>query len=109
MTSIIIMATLIIIAFLAIVVVAIKIAIKKEKDVYSYGIEVDSVVVNCERYFSEDNTSRHHCYVKYVGDDGIEHKGLLNTRTTLPVGRKVRVRYIPGKYDEVVFVSQEIE
>ncbi len=103
------MTILIIIAFLAIVVTVIKIAIKKEKDIYSYGIEVDSVVVNCEQYFDGDHALRHHCYVKYVGDDGIEHKGLLNARTTLPVGRKIRVKYIPGKYDEVVFVSQEIE
>ena len=109
MTAIIIAAILIIIVFLAIVITAIKIASKREKDIYDSGIEVDSVVANCEQYFDRDHDSRHRCYVRYVGNDRVEHEGLLNVRTTLPIGRKVRVKYLPGKYDEVVFVSQEIE
>lgn len=109
MTAIIITAILIIIVFLTIVITAIKIAIKKEKNIYTNGIEVDSVVVKCEHYFDRDHDSRYRCYVKYVGNDGSDHEGLLNVRTTLPIGRKVRVKYLPEKYDEVVFVSQEIE
>lgn len=109
MTAIIITAILITIVFLTIVITAIKIASKKETEIYTNGIEVDSIVVKCEQYYDRDHDSRHRCYVTYVGNDNMEHEGLLNVRTTLPIGRKVRVKYVPGKYDTVVFVSQEIE
>lgn len=109
MTTIIITSIFIIIVFLTIVITAIKIAIKKEKNIYMNGIEVDSEVVKCEHYFDGNHDSRYRCYVKYVGNDGLDYEGLLNVQTTLPIGRKVRVKYLPEKYNEVVFVSQEIE
>ncbi len=103
------MTTIIIISVLTIVITAIKIASKKEQNIYNIGIEVDSVVAKCEHYFDRDHDSRYRCYVKYIGNDNIEHEGLLNVRTNLPIGRKVRVKYLPEKYEEVVFVSQEID
>lgn len=109
MTTIILVSILIIIVFLAIVITAIKIATKKEQNIYNIGIEVDSVVSKCEHYFNRDHDSRYRCYVEYIGNDNLEHEGLLNLRTNLPIGRKVRVKYLPGKYEEVVFVSQDIE
>ena len=109
MTTIIIVSILIIVIFLTIVTTAVKIASKKEQNIYTTGIEVESVVAKCEHYFDRDHDSRYRCYVKYVGNDNLEHEGLLNVRTNLPIGRTVRVKYLPGKYEEVVFVSQEID
>lgn len=91
--------------FIAIVAIA----VKKEKNIYANGIETDSVVVRVEHYFNRDHDSRYRCYVRYIGDDFLDHEGLLNVRTDLPVGRKVRIKYLSGKYDSVVFISQEIE
>ena len=108
LTKIILTSLLIIIAFVAVVVTAVKMASKREKEIYSNGIEVNSVVSRNEHYFV-DHHSRYRCYVSYQGDDGSTHEGLLNLRSNLPVGRKVQIKYIPGKYDEVLFVSQEIE
>lgn len=109
MAGIIITAILIIAVFLTIVIIAVHTASKREQAIYANGIEVDSVVVRCDASLNQDHDTRYRYYVKYKGNDGSEHEGLLNVRTTMPVGRKVRIRYIPGSYDEVVFVSQELE
>lgn len=108
MTHIIIMATLIIM-FLSIVFISAKYAIRKEQQIYTNGIETTSVVCENEQYLNQDCRKRHRCYVRYRGNDGKEHVGLLNVRSNLPLGRKVHIRYLPSKYDTVVFVSQEIE
>lgn len=85
------------------------IAIKKEKQIYQNGIETNGVVDKVEQYYDRNHNSRYRCYIKYIGDDNLEHLGLLNVRTNLPYGRKVKIKYVSGKYNEVVFVSQEIE
>lgn len=69
MTTIIIISVLIIIVFLSIVITAIKIASKKEQNIYTNGIEIDSLVDKCEHYFDRDHDSRYRCYVKYKGND----------------------------------------
>lgn len=97
-----------IIVFISIIVIAINVALKKEKQIYQEGIEVDSVVNKVEHYYY-DHDLRYRCYVKYIGDDNLEHNALLNVRSNLPIGRKVRIKFLPGKYDEAVFVSQEID
>lgn len=106
---IIIIVALIVIVFLSILFALIKYAIKKEQQIYTDGIETTSVVYKIEEYLNQDCRKRHRCYVRYHGNDGKEHIGLLNLRSNLPLGRKVHIRYLPDKYDTVVFVSQEIE
>lgn len=108
MATTIIIGILIIAAFIGIVTTATKIASRKESAINTSGIETDSVVVKCDHYFNRDQDSRYRCYVQYLGNDGVEHEGLLNIQTNLPVGRKVRIRYIPRQYDSVVFISQEL-
>lgn len=98
----------IMIVFVIFVVILIKIAMKREKEIYDNGIEVESLVSKVERYLDSDGDTRYRCYVKYRGDDCLEHEGLLNVRTNLPIGRKVQIKYLPNKYDTVVFVSQEL-
>lgn len=102
---------LVVFAILIIVVIAIAInvAMKKEKQIYQEGTEVDSVVTRSESYFDSKHNVRYRSFVKYVDDNNLEHEAILNVRTDLPIGRKVRIRFLPGKYDQVVFVSQEIE
>lgn len=108
-TMSIILLVVFIIVIIAVIAIAISAAIKKEKQIYQEGIEVDSVVSRSESYFNRDHDVRYRSFVKYVGNDNLEHEAILNVRTDLPVGRKVRIKYLPGKYDEAVFVSQEIE
>lgn len=108
MTNILIIACLVVFVFIAIVITAVKLALKRESRIYTEGIETDSIVSKSEHYFDRDHDSRYRCYVTYTGDDGFKHEGLLNLRSDLPVGRKVRIRYTPGKYDYVVFVSQDL-
>ena len=55
-----------------------------------------------------ENTTIYRCYVKYFGDDNLEHEATLNANLNAPIGRKIRIKYMPGKYDYVVFVSQEL-
>ena len=105
----IILLVVFIIIIIAIIAIAINAAIKKEKQVYQEGIEVDSVVTRSESYFETDHDLRYRSFVKYVGDDNLEHEAILNVRTNLPIGRKIIIRFLPGKYDEVVFISQEIQ
>lgn len=96
--------------FLLIVsIVFITYAVKKEKEIYKNGIEADSVVVKVEQHKDNDHITRYHCYVKYLGDDNMEHEALLNVSLDVPIGRKVKIKFLSGKYDHVVFVSQEIE
>lgn len=96
------------IVFFALAFTLIHFATKRENEVYSDGIEVDSIVSRSGHYIKFGET-KYRTFIKYMGDDGIEHEGRLNAATDLPVGRKVRIRYLPGKYDEVVFVSQELD
>lgn len=108
-TMSIILIVVFVIVIIAVIVIAINVAMKKEKQIYQEGIEVDSVVSRSESYFDRDHDMRYRCFVKYVGDDNLEHEAILNVHTNLPVGRKVKIRFLPGKYDEAVFVSQELE
>lgn len=99
-------AIVIIIVFITIIIIAVKIASKREQNIYVNGLEAKSVVIRCVQEHNDDGNPRYRSYVKYIGNDGAEHEALLNVQTNLPVGRVVHVKYLPGKYDEVVFVSQ---
>jgi hypothetical protein len=98
------------VGFLILTGILIKYAIKKEKQIYEEGIETDSVVSRTEsRMKSHHGSGRiYHCYVTFIGNDGKEHEALLNLRSDLPIGREVRIKYLPNKYDEAVFISQEL-
>lgn len=98
-----------VVVFGALAAVLITAAVKRENNMRTNGIETDSVVVDGEMYYDSDNRSRYNCYVKFVGDDNEEHIARLNVASDLPIDRKVRIKYLPGKYDYVAFVSQELE
>ena len=93
--------------FMILVGILIGSAVKKERKIHENGIEVDSVVVRNESRL-RDGSRRYTSFVKFMGDDGTEHECSLNYSGHMPIGRKVRIKYLPGKYDYVVFVSQEL-
>ena len=97
-----------VISFLALLFWLIHQAKKKEDEIYTQGIEAQAVVSSNEMYYRNGNR-RCNCFVEFTGDDGMRHKGRLNLSTDLPIGRRVRIRYLPGKYENVVFMAQELD
>ena len=86
-------------------------AINKEKKIMTEGIEVDSIISRIEETYNEYNDFKrsYRAYVKYVGNDNMEHEALLNVSNNFPYGRKIRIKYLPPEYDFAIFVSQELE
>ena len=97
-----------VISFLALLFWLIHQAKKKEDEIYTQGIEAQAVVSSNEMYYRNGNR-RYNCFVEFTGDDDMRHKGHLNVSTDLPIGRRVRIRYLSGKYENVVFVAQELD
>ena len=92
------------VVIIIVAIIACKAAMRKNAEIQQNGIGVDSVVVSNERYKDYYRT-----VVRFTGDDGQEHDCVLSYRGGMPIGRKVKIQYIPGKYDNVLFVSQEID
>lgn len=104
-------AVLTITAFIAVALIAVPlivISIRREKRLIADGIEVDAVVIRVKSR-REDGHTRYYPTIRYTSVDGITHEASINVRTNFPVGRRLRVKYLPPKYDYVAFVSQEIE
>lgn len=86
-------------------------AVKKEQDIHENGVETDGIAVNSKSHLCDGKracTINYTTFIRFTGDDGKEHQSKLNYSGRIPVGRKVRIKYLPGKYDHIVFVSQEI-
>lgn len=81
-------------------------ALRQEKELQENGIVADAVVVRCESRL-DDGRRRYSPYVRYVAG-GEEHEAALNLRSNLPIGRKLKIKYVPGKWDYVALVSQEL-
>lgn len=109
-TNIVVIMIIIAVMFFCLVSVLVKTALKNEKNIYQNGIETDSVVSRVDyRLNGNRGSGRHYyCYVTFTGNDGLEHEALLNLSSNLPIGRKVKIKYLPPQYDKAVFVSQEL-
>ena len=95
------------VAIITVAIIAARKAINELKDIRQNGICVDSVVCSCEEYTHDHRT----CYrnkVRFTGPNGEIEERELEYVGEMPVGRKVRIQYIPGKYKRVVFISQQI-
>lgn len=83
-------------------------AIRREKKIYKYGIEVEAVVTNVVRWKTYEKTAKcrieYTTSVEYVGDDNQKHEALLNCRAHFSKGTKLKVKYLPGKYNYVVLI-----
>ena len=88
-------------------VVVIRWTLRREKLIQENGIETDAIVIKDETYRSNGRT-RHKTHVLFTGIDGKTHLCVLGYAGGMPVGRKLRVKYLPGEYDYVSFVSQEL-
>ena len=88
---------------------AIRHSINFEKNMEVNGIETDAVVSKVILSDRDINSKRFDTYVSFTGDDKNMHEGrLINVSFNFPVGRKMRIKYLPGKYDLCILVSQEV-
>lgn len=101
-----ILMLLIIIGFFTFIVLAVRYTVKYEQEIKVKGIETEGIVSRNVSRGPKDNKVRN-CYITYIGDDGLEHEGLLNLSVNLPVGRKVKIKYLPPKYKHVTYVIPE--
>lgn len=80
----------------------------KEVNIYNNGIETNSIVIRVEpNGISGDR--HYHSFVEYMDENGEKHEGMLNVRSNFPIGRKIKIKYISGKFKNVVFVSQDLD
>lgn len=94
--------------FVIILVILLVIATNRDKKIMNEGIEAHSIVCRVEKKW-KDGRSYYNAYVKYIGDDNLEHEALLSAKINFPYGRKIKIKYLPPKYDYAVFLSQELE
>lgn len=75
-----------------------------------YGIEVDAVVTNVVRWKITEGTRKgktdYTTSVKYVGDDNQEHEATLQCKAHFSKGEKLKVLYLPGKYNYVILSNR---
>lgn len=98
------------IAFGLVIVVSVALAVAKERKIEKYGIEVDALVTRIEsRYDYDSHKTNYYPYAEYVGDDNEKHEARVNVSINFPIGRKLKIKFLPSKYDYVIFVSQQID
>lgn len=85
----------------------VRIAAGKEKAIYENGLEVDAVISHIESSW-HDGHKYFNAYATYMDENGTAHEAALNIRTEFPIGRKLRIKYMPDNYGYAVFVSQEL-
>lgn len=108
MKEIVFLMVIFLVAFLFLCITLIRLAKKREEKVHKEGIQVESVVCEVTSRL-DDGFRRYYCYVSYTDELGRSQKALLNVASNLPIGRIVHIKYLPGRYDEAVFVLQELE
>lgn len=81
---------------------------KKRKEIEEKGIITDAYISKVDTISDDDygvSHVRYTCYVKFIGDDGKEHETTIGTSTNMSYGRKIKIKYVPGKYDYVLVES----
>lgn len=76
---------------------------KREKNIEINGIEVEATVTKvtkARRFYTS--------YVTYIGDDNNEHEAvIINISKNFPYGKKLRIKFLPGKYKNCIVVLDE--
>ena len=82
--------------------------LKREKNIEKNGIEVDAVVTKVTDSYDNDSRIRiYTSYVKYIGDDNNEHESkIINISTNYSYGKKLKVKFLPGKYKYCIVVLE---
>ena len=73
------------------------------------GVKTEATVVrNSWRYNS--GPREYICYVEYLDEDNQKHEAELDAVLVrpIPVGRIIKIKYIPPEYKKVVFLSREV-
>jgi hypothetical protein len=81
---------------------------RRYENIQQNGICVDAVVVANESRTKSSDIRYNTTVVRFVGNDGLYHDCDLWYSSSLPIGRRLKIQYIPGQYNKVLFVSQEI-
>lgn len=102
--TIVILACSIIAVFIILVVLLVKWAMKRENEVRENGLIVEGVIVSSERVV-DDGANKYKNKVEYLGNDGERHVAHLNFMGQMRVGMKIKIQYLPGLYDEALYIS----
>ena len=93
-----------------IIFILIHIRLKQEKNIEEHGIEVDAIVTKVtDNYDTDTHIRTYNTFVKFMGDDNNEHEAILiNVSNRFSYGRKMKIKFLPGKYKHCLFISQQI-
>lgn len=94
------------VVFLALVVGRILLLMRRAKKIEKEGVEVDAVISRIEHEMDPDDGDEYCIYVSYEDKMGVERESVAGNFSSAEykVGQKVRIKYIPGEYDEVRIV-----
>ena len=67
-----------------------------------HGIEAEGEV-----YKTEFQDGEYICYIRYLGDDNNEHLSKLNSKTSIPVGNVIKIKFLSGQYDDIVTAQKQ--
>lgn len=82
-------------------------ALSRDKQIREDGLYAIGVVVRCETK-KHNGTTRHTPYISYIGNDCQEHICTLSCSCNMPIGRRVKIQYLPGQYDYALFIEQDL-
>lgn len=84
-------------------------AVRQTKRLQEEGYEVDAIVIASESQLADTASGRRHANtVRYKALDGKEYEAHLSYAGAMPVGRKLRIKYLPEDTGYVLFVSQNL-
>ena len=106
--------SLIFMAVIAGIILAISIpliikAVRQTKRLQKEGYEVDAIVIASESRMDDTASGRRHANtVRYRAWDGKEYEAHLSYAGQMPIGRKLRIKYLPEDTGYALFVSQDL-
>lgn len=73
------------------------------------GMETDAVVCRVEFDRDEENGDSYVCYASYRDENGVERESFFGRflEKRYEEGQRIRIKFLPGKYDLVRLVRQE--
>lgn len=81
---------------------------RDETETYEFGIETIGIVVDPQsvtgKMILDDDI-----YVKYQDEQNEEHIAKLNLPGSYQIGKQINIKFTPGRYEDVVFMSDHID
>lgn len=91
--------------FLIVIGIICKHQIDETNKILAEGTETEAVVSKTD-HTNTQNGRHYSSYAKFIGDDKIEYETLLSVGGELRIGEKIKIKYLPGKYDYAMFVQR---